>query len=208
VDTVTSLADSKRLYQYNQFSPNTLGMGLEAGVQYHQLFSWVDASFTPTQVSSVPGALKSDGDLHDVKWFRYGFEWMFGWGVLPENAKLNLIPSVGAGFSLLNMHFASNYQLVDNDGLGLYTLSNRYYSTFGKSVKAQLELRFALSDRLSVGGIVGAQAIWYDNISLETVGATNYSVNYGEMSGNSWYVGGKVTWTLPSVTETRLKETL
>ncbi len=201
--------DQERLFHYNQFGPNVLGMNVEIGAQYHQMVTWVDGFFMPTQVSPVPDTVNPEvpSHLQSIKWFRYGFDWMFGYMLLPEKSFVNVIPSAGAGFSLLNMQFASEYDLswtTPGDAvMASYPLGRRYYSTFGKNVTTQLEVRFNLGNGISVGAYGGARFTWYDRFSVETSTSQTYILNHSELSGNAIFFGGKLTYTLPSVFETK-----
>lgn len=205
------VSDTNRLYQYSQFGPDILGMGFEIGAQYHQISSWLDIFFMPTQVSPVPSSIANPVGLWDIKWYRYGFDWMFGYMIAPPNSFVNVIPSAGFGFNLLNIHYASSYDLSwkspPDPLMSLYSLGDRYYSTFGRDVTAQIEVRFNLGIGISLGGYAGTRMTWYDRITLES-GGQEYIMNHDEMSGNAWFIGGKVTYTMQSISEKREKEKL
>lgn len=209
-DTVRS-NDKARLYEYKQFGDRIIGLGFEVGAQYHQLSTWIDVYFNPTQESPVPKSLRNDTpELQTVKWFQYGFDWMWGYMLAPEKSTINLIPSVGFGFSLLNMQFASNYDLyytgAPDEEMQTYTMGNQYYSTFGKDAVGQVELRLNLGNGLSLGGFGGMRMTWYDRMFVEN-GEMDYFVS-DELVGHTWYVGGKVTYTMSSRAEDKAREKL
>ena len=218
----TTWYQDSRLRHYNQFGNNIMGLGLEFGGQYHQLITWLDVSFMPNQVSPVPTLTGTQaqpyakyGDslpsLTDVEWNRYGFDLMLGYMLAPPTSPINIIPSLGVGFNLLNVQFASSYTLAYGNApdanMADYSLGRRFYSDFGKDLVAQLELRFNLGVGISVGAYAGYKWIWYDRFIAETGSTSIYFLDAtSEFSGDSWYLGGKVTYTLPSLFETKQKE--
>ncbi|HSQ43131.1 MAG TPA: hypothetical protein VLM37_12695 [Fibrobacteraceae bacterium] len=204
-DTLMS-SDASSLDRYKRFGPNIPGFGVDFGAQYHQFNTWISAFFIPVQESKAPVS-----DRRDVQWYRYGFDWMFGWMLAPENSFVNIIPSVGAGISLLKMRFAANYNILypyaEDDEMVVYTMGNRYYSAFGKSATAQVELRFNLAAGISVGAFAGGRYTWYDHMVFETE-SEEYFAPYTELSGNSWFIGGKITYTMKSIAEKKKREKL
>jgi len=204
----TAILDS-RLLHFNQFGKGLLGLGLEFGGQYHQLTTWLDVSFMPTQVSPVPAAYK--GSMMDVSWYRYGVDLMVGYQILPETSPINLIPSIGGGINVINLHFADQYAIsypsASDVQMETYSLGRKYYSSFGKDVNAQIEVRLNLGGGVSIGGYGGYKFVWYDEMLAENTSSTRYIINASsEPGGDAWYVGGKVTYTLPSIFETKQKE--
>lgn len=214
LDTVYDY-DSDRLYQFKQFGDRIPGFGLEIGAQYHRLSTWFDIFFNPTQESEVPNDAFKNGSqaLRSVKWFQYGFDWMWGYMLAPEKSAVNLIPSVGFGFSVLNMQFAGRYDIAYGDvpepdkEMSIYTMGRRYYSTFGKNVTGQMELRLNLGSGISLGGFGGMRMTWYDRFTVES-GELEYFFNYGEIVGHTWFVGGKITFTMSSRAEDKARERL
>lgn len=210
-DGDTSFVRDTDLLHYNQFGDRILGLGVEVGAQYHQLLTWFDFYFNPTQESKVPSSV-NDNYHYPVKWFQYGFDWMWGYMLAPEASPVNLIPSVGFGFSSLNMQFASQYSLSYNNAsdkrMESYSMGRRYYSTFGKDVVSQMELRLNLGSGISLGGFGGFRFTWYDHFSIESGDTQNYFLNYDELVGHAWFVGGKITYTMSSRAEDKARERL
>ena len=203
--------DTLRVHQYNQFGPSVLGMGFELGAQYHQLLTWFEIFLMPTQTSPVPNIRVKTG-LRDVEWSRYGFEWNWGWMLFAEQAKFNVIPAAGFGFSVIDVKFPSNYDLAWNAPtdaqMQLYTLEDRAYSTFGKTVSGQIEARFNLAGGISVGGYAGLRLAWYDAFVIEKGPSKIYPLTMNTYTGDAWFIGGKVTYTMHSVWESTEKEKL
>lgn len=211
--TLGRFVPDTQVRRFGRFEPQTIGLGVEVGAQYQKLMTWVDVHFMPSQVSPAPAATTDHGaPLWDVEWFSYGADWMWGWMLAPENSAINLIPSVGFGFSLLNVHFASSYELnysnAESAQLKPYSLENTVYSTFGKSFNTELELRFTTGVGISLGGYAGYRVLRYDEFVLEEDGENRYIVGDPDQNHDSWFVGGKVTYTMPSVYENKQKDRL
>lgn len=211
-DTVL-VSDAGRVHQYNQFGNRVLGLGFEIGARYHRLLTWFDIFFSPTQESEVPEGLESGQPyLHSVKWYQYGFDWMWGYMLAPEESQINLIPSVGFGFSVLNMQFPSTYYLPYGDAppdeeMETYSMGRRYYSTFGKDVTGQIEIRLNLGAGLSLGGFGGMRMTWYDRFYVESE-EREYFLTYDELVGHAWFLGGKITYTMSSRSEDKERDRL
>lgn len=207
--------DSRRLYEYKQFGDRIPSLGMEVGARYHRLSTWFDIYFSPTQESEVPNDNYKVGAyaLRSVKWYQYGFDWMWGYMLAPENSQVNLIPSIGFGYSVLNMQFAGRYDLWYQDvpepdnRMESYSMGRRYYSTFGKDVVGQMEIRLNLGSGLSLGGFGGMRFTWYDKFYVES-GELQYFFNYDELVGHAWYLGGKITYTMSSRAEDKAKDRL
>jgi len=205
----TTFAVDRRVFNYKQFVSPILGFGGEVGAQYHQLLTWVDGYFMAPQSSKVPSSLAGTG-MQDVRWHHYGFNLMCGYMLAPEQSVINLIPSVGFGFSLMNARFASNYNLLYSTApdaeMKWYTMTDRYYSSFAKDLNTQVELRLNLGAGISLGGYTGIRMTWVDQYTIES-GQEDYFLTQNTVAHN-WFIGGKVTYTLPSVYETKEKEKL
>lgn len=182
------------LADYKTFDNDYVGLHVDLGAEYKQFLTWVDVDFMPVQKSERPADYTSGGyPLYDVTWNSYGANWMFGWKLLGADAPINLIPSVGIGFSLLNVHLGTNYLLVnEEDTTDVVTTRDRSYSTMGMSYNAELEARIQLG-QFSLGGYGGYKMINYDAMKMEGFKVGNY-----DFSADTWFVGGKVTWTMLS----------
>ena len=198
--------DSTELYagkiNYAKFDDYYIGLHLNIGAQYKQFLTWFDINFMPTQVSERPSssytAVSDSGmaikfPLYDVRWFCYGADWMFGWKLLGEDMPVNLIPAVGFGFNLINFHFASNFDLENDDGS--YTgLRDRYYSTIASTFNAELELRLEIS-QFAIGAYGGYRAVRYNELNVE---GNNLETAFGKYDtdnvGDTWFVGLRLTW--------------
>ena len=172
--------------KYEHFDDYYIGLHVEVGAQSGVLFE-------PVFVVRL--------NPYDVKWFSYGIDWMFGWKLFGENTVINLIPSVGIGFNLLNVHLGSNYSFKTDDG-DTVKVRNRYYSVFSPTFNAQLELRFAL-DPFSVGAYGGYRVIRFDEFDVE-----GYKLGDPDNNGDTWFIGAKLTWTFLSENQRKLRDKL
>ena len=106
---------------------------------------------------------------------------------------VNLIPAVGFGFNLINFHFASNFDLENDDGS--YTgLRDRYYSTIASTFNSELELRLEIS-QFAIGVYGGYRAVRYNELNVE---GNNLETAFGKYDtdnvGDTWFVGLRLTW--------------
>jgi hypothetical protein len=199
--TKASFVGDKALSSYDHFDDYYLGLHVNIGAQYKQFLTWFDVNFMPTQVSEGDGAT-------DASWFAYGADWMFGWKLFGENTIINLIPAVGIGFNLLNLHFINSYDILSYDGgaiedqITVTDMRNRYYSTFAMTFNTELELRFSI-DPISIGAYAGYRFIRYNEIEVE-------DVEYGssDVNGDTFFIGARVTWTFLSPWQKKQRDRL
>ena len=187
---------------YSKFDDYYLGLHVNIGAQYKQFLTWFDINFMPTQISERPSstytAVSDSGygmkfPLYDVRWFCYGADWMFGWKLLGEDMPVNLIPAVGFGFNLINFHFASNFDLENEDGS--YTaLRDRYYSTIASTFNAELEIRLELG-QFAIGAYGGYRAGRYNELNVEGERLETALGKYDtDNIGDTWFIGLRLTW--------------
>ena len=186
----------------SKFDDYYLGLHVNIGAQYKQFLTWFDINFMPTQISERPSstytAVSDSGygmkfPLYDVRWFCYGADWMFGWKLLGEDMPVNLIPAVGFGFNLINFHFASNFDLENEDGS--YTaLRDRYYSTIASTFNAELEIRLELG-QFAIGAYGGYRAVRYNELNVEGERLETALGKYDtDNIGDTWFIGLRLTW--------------
>lgn len=202
--------DSTELYagniKYSKFDDYYMGLHVNIGAQYKQFLTWFDINFMPTQISKRPSstytAVSDSGvgnkfPLYDIRWFCYGADWMFGWKLLGENSVINLIPAVGFGFNLINFHFASNFDLENEDG-SYSRLRDRYYSTLASTFNSELEIRLELG-QFGIGLYGGYRAVRYNELNVE---GDKLETAFGKYDtdniGDTWFVGLRLTWTFLS----------
>ena len=202
--------DSTELYagniKYSKFDDYYMGLHVNVGAQYKQFLTWFDINFMPTQISKRPSstytAVSDSGlgikfPLYDIRWFCYGADWMFGWKLLGENSVINLIPAVGFGFNLINFHFASNFDLENEDG-SYSRLRDRYYSTLASTFNSELEIRLELG-QFGIGIYGGYRAVRYNELDIE---GDKLETAFGKYDtdniGDTWFVGLRLTWTFLS----------
>ena len=202
-DSVSTTQHYSGTFKYNQFDDWYIGLHMNIGAQYKQFLTWFNINFMPTQISERPAksiTVSSESgdtqkmDLFDVKWFTYGVDWMFGWKLFGENTVINLIPSVGFGFNLLNIHFSS--LMCVGDVTNYVQLRDRYYSTMDASLTAELELRLEL-DPIAIGIYGGYRHIDYSDMEIENILLANGAYDT-DNNGDTWFVGLRVTCTFMS----------
>ena len=184
---------------------------MNIGAQYKQFLTWFDINFMPMQTSERPAdsytasvVARSDvaenaspkkiyPTLYDVEWFTYGADWMFGWKLFGEHTFINLIPSVGFGFNIINFHYASNFTLEERDNPEhTEIVRDRFYSTMATTLTGELEFRIELG-RLGLGGYGGYRFVRYNDPDIE--GFTNFKdKNETDNVGDTWYLGVRATW--------------
>ena len=197
-----------KLPGYSKFDDYYFGLHVNIGAQYKQFLTWFDINFMPMQTSERPQTRYNVANesseaqvtpssitkpLYDVEWFTYGADWMFGWKLFGEHTFINLIPSVGFGFNIINFHYASDFILVER-GNPEHTeiVRDRFYSTMATTATAELEFRIELG-RLGLGGYGGYRFVRYNDPDIE--GFTNFK-NEDETDnvGDTWYLGVRATW--------------
>lgn len=221
VDSVDREFSANKSNRYSMFDDYYLGLHVNFGAQYKQFQTWIDVNFMPTQISERPSdsytALTvDDGDplsmkfpLYDVKWYSYGADWMFGWKIFGENTFFNLIPAVGFGFNLINIHFASNYEIRSVNGNESVTLRNRYYSTMATTASSEIEARLEF-DHLAVGLYGGYRFVRYNELSVEGMELINtkYNGDDTDNSGDTYFLGLRLTWIFHSDWQTKQENKL
>ncbi|MBR2272305.1 MAG: hypothetical protein IJ912_08290 [Fibrobacter sp.] len=221
LDTLTAFFKGSAPNDYKKFDDWYLGLHINVGAQYKQFLTWIDFNFMPTQVSERPASsYKTSGPsnptesttfpLYDVEWFTYGADWMFGWKLFGENAPINLIPSIGFGFSLMNMHFSSNYDYVERGNEeNVQTLRDRFYSTLATTVNSELELRIELG-RLALGGYLGYRFVRYNDMNHEEFNQSfgNHSTHHTDNVGDTYFFGIRATWYFLSQWEKKQQDKL
>ena len=192
-------------FKYAEFNDYYIGLHMNVGAQYKQFLTWFNINFMPTQISerqsdsytvtSDSTGNTADAPLFDIRWFSYGVDWMFGWKLFGEHTFINLIPSVGFGFNLINFHFASLFTFVDDNG-NFVNARDRYYSTFDASLTAELELRLEF-DPFAIGIYGGYRHVDYSDIHIEDHILVNKPFDT-DNNGDTWFVGLRVTWIFMS----------
>lgn len=200
---------------YNKFDDYYLGLHVNFGAQYKQFQTWIDVNFMPTQISERKSSTysayddedgsKRDFPLYDVKWYTYGADWMFGWKILGEHTFFNVIPAVGFGFNLINIHFASDFDV--DEGV---TLRNRYYSTMATTVNSEIEARLEF-DHLAIGLYGGYRFVRYNELSVEGTDLLKTKISdYDDTdnSGDTYFLGLRLTWIFHSDWQTKQENKL
>ena len=200
--TVYRFATNPKYSKFNQFYP---ALHFNIGAQYKQFLTWFDINFALTQISERPAksaqgmdenAKYSNFPLYDARWFNYGADWMFGWKILGEDEFFNLIPAVGIGFNMMNIHFTSNYIVTNTSSSEETIMRDRYYSTIAATLNAELEARLQF-DQFSVGLYGGYRVIRYNELNVEGANLDTESFNT-DNDGDTWFVGLRFTWTFLS----------
>ena len=198
---------SEELYtgstKYSSFEDYYISFHMNIGAQYKRFLTWFNINAMPTQISERPAetytiASKSGeaqkAPLFDVKWFTYGVDWMFGWKLFGENTVINLIPSAGIGFNLINFHFASLFTAGE---VGNYVqMRDRYYSTMDPTLTGELEFRLEINP-IAIGIYGGYRYVRYSDLEVEGDSIVRHP-NDTDNDGDTWYLGVRVTWTFMS----------
>ena len=198
---------SEELYtgstKYSSFEDYYISFHMNIGAQYKRFLTWFNINAMPTQISERPAetytiASKSGeaqkAPLFDVKWFTYGVDWMFGWKLFGENTVINLIPSAGIGFNLINFHFASLFTAGE---VGNYVqMRDRYYSTMDPTLTGELEFRLEINP-IAIGIYGGYRYVRYSDLEVEGDIIVRHP-NDTDNDGDTWYLGVRVTWTFMS----------
>ena len=200
--TVLRFATNPKYSKFNEFYP---ALHFNIGAQYKQFLTWFDINFALTQISERPAksaqgmdenAKYSTFPLYDARWFNYGADWMFGWKVLGEDEFFNLIPAVGIGFNMMNIHFTSNYIVTNTSSSEEIIMRDRYYSTIAATFNAELEARIQL-EQFSVGLYGGYRVVRYNELNVEGSNLDTENFNT-DNDGDTWFVGLRFTWTFLS----------
>ena len=204
-DTDSTIYQPAKAPKYSKFNKFYPGLQFNVGAQYKQFMTWINFNFMLTQISERPSssiaAVDTSGNavkfpLYDARWFSYGADWMFGWKILGEDAFFNLIPAVGIGFNMMNIHFTSNYLLTSLDSKEDVIMRDRYYSTMSASFNAELEARLQF-EQFSIGIYGGYRAVRYNDIKVE--GTNLYTTSFDtDNDGDTWFVGLRIGWTFLS----------
>ncbi|MGL1889566.1 MAG: hypothetical protein OCD76_23835 [Reichenbachiella sp.] len=187
---------------------------LEAGVQYKQLNIGILANYSFTQTSVAPAAKSkpTERKLWDTKFYTYSMGLNVGWMLLGEKSMFNIIPYSSVGFIAINASMPGEFQYYNENNTSEYTkplvYSNKYYTSFGRYVSADLDLRLTLG-QFGISAIGGYKVVRYDQFIIhaeETSEGEIYSVLLGESDSNmdSWYLGIKLTFTMLSTYEKEL----
>ena len=198
---------SEELYtgstKYSSFEDYYISFHMNIGAQYKRFLTWFNINAMPTQISERPAETytiaSESGEaqkapLFDVKWFTYGVDWMFGWKLFGENTVINLIPSAGVGFNLINFHFASLFTAGE---VGNYVqMRDRYYSTMDPTLTGELEFRLEINP-IAIGIYGGYRYVRYSDLEVEGDIIVRHP-NDTDNDGDTWYLGVRVTWTFMS----------
>jgi hypothetical protein len=150
---------------------------VEIGAEYNNLRTWFDVDFMP--ITPTRGS---------TEWYSYGITWMWGYKLLAQNSRFNIIPSLGPGVELLNIRLEP---------------TDRVYSSFGPALNLELELRLQFS-QFSVG-IYGGYKVerhyGWDELSEDAP-----SLEFEDVNADKAFVGLKFSWTMLNNFQKREKE--
>lgn len=197
--------------KYSKFNKYYPGIHFNIGAQYKQFMTWFDINFAITQISErpkstvtayavdstgTPTGVTSEFPLYDARWFSYGVDWMFGWKTLGEDAFFNLIPAVGIGFNMMNIHFTSNYVVTKESSDDEAIMRDRYYSTMAATFNVELEARLQF-EQFSIGLYGGYRAVRYNELNVEGANLDTTIFNT-DNDGDTWFIGLRLGWTFLS----------
>jgi len=144
------------------------GGHVEIGAEYNKLRTWFDIDFMP--ITPTRGT---------TEWYSYGITWMWGYKLLAQNSRFNIIPSLGPGFELLNIRKDPTENIM---------------SSLGPALNLELELRLQFSQFSA--GIYGGYKVerhdWDDSAT--------------DVNTDKVFVGLKLSWTMLNNFQKRAKE--
>ena len=132
---------------------------VEIGGEYNKMRTWIDIDFMP--ITPVRG---------NTEWFTYGITWMWGYKLRAQNARFNIIPSLGPGFGLLNIRLGQTQEVMSSLGPAL-----------------NLELEFRLQFSQFSAGLYGGYKIERHDWD---------EVNYKDINTDKIFGGLKLSWTM------------
>jgi hypothetical protein len=202
--TIYGAISKLKYHKFNEYYPS---LHFNVGAQYKQFLTWININFSLTQISERPSSTvktvsldtlmtPAEFPLYDARWFNYGADWMFGWKLLGEDAFFNLIPAVGIGFNMMNIHFTSNYVVSNTASKEETIMRDRYYSAISASFNAELEARLQF-DQFSIGLYGGYRAVRYNELDVDGT-ELDTTVFNTDNDGDTWFVGLRLTWTFLS----------
>jgi len=153
---------------------------VDIGAQYNQLMTWFDIDFMPlTPVRKRTSEQTSD--RIDTEWYAYGLTWMWGYKLLHTNSFVNIIPSAGPGFELLNIRKPEDGKLTSYTGPTLNT-----------------EIEFRLQGEQFSAGLYGGYKVIRHEEEEEDGGR---DINFDKA-----FIGLKFTWTMLSSFQKQAKD--
>lgn len=196
---------------FDSWVPPNIGLAFGAGVEYDRLTIGFDVGFSVPTTSEKPSGITNpyvadSAEVHyrDASYYFVYIDFTCGWMLAAPGAPLNLIPMVRAGFSLLNVVYPGDYPYQSKDGnLTNYRLRSRYYTTAGRSIAPELELRLRTSLHTRLGLYAGYRFTWIDQVFLETDDGTAYFPENSptDVDASDAYVGLRFTVVLQSEKE-------
>ncbi len=157
INDATSLGEDTRKSYVMEYACGHV----EIGGEYNQLRTWIDVDFMP--ITPVRGT---------TEWYTYGITWMWGYKLRAQNARVNIIPSIGPGFALLNIR-QSSVEEVKSD--------------LGPALNLELELRFQFS-QFSAG--------LYGGYKVERHDGEGLNLPYKDINTDKVFGGLKLSWTM------------
>lgn len=193
-----------------------VGMGVEYGqlmVGFFTNFTFPATSKRPAAKATIPYIIGSgsgadtilvDLDYQDAQFYLIGLDFAFGWMLAAPDAPVNLIPSIRFGFSILNLRWPADYPYYSDDGkVDDYKVGKSYYSTAGRSVTPELELRLRLSQHTRLGLYGGYRYTLIDHVIITKLGGEEYfhKNTYNDIDASNFFAGLRFTVVLRSAKE-------
>ncbi|MGL1937296.1 MAG: hypothetical protein OCD01_19875 [Fibrobacterales bacterium] len=184
----------------------------EAGVQYKRLLTGVLFNYTFTQENKAPYAISKQAEkpLYNTKFYTYSMGFNVGWLIFDSKSAFNIVPMTSFGFTSVNATFPGPFEYYNKDSedpnLQPLTLKQKYYTSFGKFLELDLDLRINLN-QFSISAVGGYKIVRYDEFRLYssgTEGESSWYTGKPDSKMDSWMVGIKLTYTLLSENEKEL----
>jgi hypothetical protein len=151
--------------------------------------------------------------LWDAQMHMFNIDLNFGWMLFPENSPFNIVPSIGLGYSILNVKFPGRYTIFysgfseePNPRVAPITIENSHYTSYGKSITPELEVRLRLFSGLHVAAYSGWKVTRIDKVELESEAIeddVNLHYQIGDRDGraDSYYGGVRLIYIFQSERE-------
>jgi hypothetical protein len=154
--------------------------------------------------------------LWDAQMHMFNIDLNFGWMLFPEKSPFNIVPSIGLGYSILNVKFpgrysiyyASTFETVSSMASPVI-IEDAHYTSYGKSITPDLEVRLRLFGGLYVAANAGWKVTRIDRVKLEAEAVEqgeeginqNYQVGYRDGRADSYYGGVRLIYIFQSERE-------
>jgi hypothetical protein len=135
-----------------------------------------------------------------------------GWLIFDSKSAFNIVPMTSFGFTSVNATFPGAFEYYvqgsEDPNLQPLTLRRKHYTSFGKFLQLDLDLRINLN-QFSISAVGGYKIVRYDQFRLytpdnEAEGGVSWYGGKQDSKMDSWMAGFKITYTFLSDKEKEL----